>query len=149
MSLMKQFGTSEDLETSGVWLDYGDFGVKILPANSRNKHFVKFSEKALKPVQKQIAAGTLSASRQAQLNREIFANTIIIDWRSEIDVEGEEEPQEQQGISWDRKEIMEFNIANVKETLKKFPHLLEDLMGQAVAVSTFQEDDDEAAAGNS
>ena len=30
MSFYKQFGTSEDLEVNGIWLDYGDAGrIKI------------------------------------------------------------------------------------------------------------------------
>ena len=65
MSLYKLFKTNENLETDGIWLEYGQTAdgkpirIKIARAGGHNVAFSKALEKATRPYKKAIQTGKI------------------------------------------------------------------------------------------
>ena len=140
------FETDEDMESGGIWIDYGEFRVKIASAGQGNKKFVAYSERALKPVRKAIQAGALSNERSRVLMSDVYAKTIIIGWQCR---QGENDEWvngiEQRGSD----ELLEVNYDNIKKTLLALPNLFTDLQEQANSISNFRHEEFEDDAKNS
>ena len=75
MGMYDVFETDTDLETNGVWIDYGEFRVRIASAGSGNKNYMKYAEKKLKPVRKAMEAGALNEGRSQAIMADIFTKT--------------------------------------------------------------------------
>jgi hypothetical protein len=140
MSLYKLFKTDENLETDGIWLEYGQnekgepIRIKIARAGGHNSAFLKALEKATRPYRKAIQTGMLDNKTADKLYKEVFADTVVLDW---INVEG---PDGQP---------MEFNRENVLKLFEDLPDLFADLREQANNVALFREEVREADLGNS
>lgn len=139
MSLYKLFKTNENLETDGVWLEYGQtekgepIRIKIARAGGHNSAFSKALEKATRPYRKAIQTGMLDNKTADKLYKEVFADTVVLDW---INVEG---PDGQP---------MEFKRENVLKLFEDLPDLFADLREQANNVALFREEVREADLGN-
>jgi hypothetical protein len=140
MSLYKLFKTNENLETDGIWLEYGQTAdgkpvrIKIARAGGHNVAFAKALEKATRPYKKAIQTGTLDDKTATRLYREVFADTVVLGWEN---VEG---PDGQP---------MEFNNANVLKLFEDLPDLFADLREQANNVALFRDEVRETDLGNS
>lgn len=140
MSLYKLFKTNENLETDGIWLEYGQTAdgkpirIKIARAGGHNVAFAKALEKATRPYKKAIQTGTLDDKTATRLYREVFADTVVLDW---INVEG---PDGQP---------MDFNKENVLKLFEDLPDLFADLREQANNVALFRDEVRETDLGNS
>ena len=140
MSLYKLFKTNENLETDGIWLEYGQTAdgkpirIKIARAGGHNSAFSKALEKATRPYRKAIQTGMLDNKTADKLYKEVFADTVVLDW---INVEG---PDGQP---------MEFKRENVLKLFDDLPDLFADLREQANNVALFREEVREADLGNS
>ena len=140
MSLYKLFKTNENLETDGIWLEYGQTAdgkpirIKIARAGGHNVAFSKALEKATRPYKKAIQTGMLDNKTADRLYKEVFAETVVLDW---INVEG---PDGQP---------MDFNKENVLKLFEDLPDLFVDLREQAGTVALFRDEVREADLGNS
>lgn len=140
MSLYKLFKTNENLETDGIWLEYGQtekgepVRIKIARAGGHNVAFSKALEKATRPYKKAIQTGMLDNKTADKLYKEVFADTVVLDW---INVEG---PDGQP---------MEFKRENVLKLFEDLPDLFADLREQANNVALFREEVREVDLGNS
>lgn len=142
MGMYDIFQTDEDLEVSGIWLDYGDFRIKIASAGQGNKKYVRYAEKALKPVRRAMQAGALSNERSLSIMSDIFAKTIVIDWQ--VKVEGTWKT----GIEGPEGEIIPFNYDNVKKVFEDLPNLFIDIQEQANSIANFRKMEMEEDSGN-
>ncbi|MAD98780.1 MAG: hypothetical protein Unbinned200contig1000_18 [Prokaryotic dsDNA virus sp.] len=142
MGMYDVFETDEDLETSGIWLDYGDFRVKIASAGQGNKKYVKYAEKALKPVRKAMQAGALSNERSMSIMSDIYAKTIVLDW------ETMKEGELVKGIESRDGQIMPFNYENVRQVFIDLPNLFIDIQEQANSIANFRKAELEEESGN-
>lgn len=142
MGMYDIFQTDEDLEVSGIWLDYGDFRIKIASAGQGNKKYVRYAEKALKPVRRAMQAGALSNERSLSIMSDIFAKTIVIDWQ--VKVEGNWKT----GIEGPDGEIVPFNYENVKKVFEDLPNLFIDIQEQANSIANFRKMELEEDSGN-
>ena len=142
MGMYDVFETDEDLETSGIWIDYGDFRVKIASAGQGNKKFVKYAEKAFKPVRKAMQAGALSNERSLAIMSDIYAKTIVIDW--EVKKDGEFV----KGIEQRNGEIAAVNYEIIKQVFIDLPNLFMDIQEQANSISNFRKEELEEDSGN-
>jgi len=140
MSLYKLFKTDESLETDGIWIEYGTnekgepIRIKIARAGGHNSAFSKALEKATRPYRKAIQTGMLDNKTADRLYKEVFAETVVLDW---INVEGPDgEPRE-------------FNKDNALKLFEDLPDLFADLREQASNVALFREEVREADLGNS
>ena len=142
MGMYDVFETDEDLETSGIWLDYGDFRVKIASAGQGNKKYIKYAEKALKPVRKAMQAGALSNERSQKVMSDIYAKTIIRDWETVVD------GTLQKGIEQRDGTISPFNQENVLQAFMDLPNLFIDIQEQANSIANFRKAELEEESGN-
>ena len=143
MGMYDVFETDEDLETSGIWLDYGDFRVKIASAGQGNKKYVKYAEKALKPVRKAMQAGALSNERSIAIMSDIYAKTIVLDWEV-----ADEDKKLKKGIESREGEILPVNYENVRDAFMALPNLFIDIQEQAASISNFRKAELEEDSGN-
>lgn len=140
MSLYKLFKTNENLETDGIWLEYGQtekgepVRIKIARAGGHNSAFSKALEKATRPYRKAIQTGMLDNKTADKLYKEVFADTVVLDW---INVEGPDGKP------------MEFQRENVLKLFKDLPDLFADLREQANNVALFRDEVRESDLGNS
>ena len=149
-SMFEMFDSDTDMETKGIWADYGEFRVRIARAGGANKVYQQYIEKKLKPYRRMAQQGTpIPEAKSRALLADIFAKTIILDW--EI-ADGENEDTStiwKQGIHARDGSVLEFNEANVLLTLKALPNLLMDLQDTASSVTLFAKEDLEEDAKNS
>ena len=146
MGMYDVFETDEDLESNGVWIDYGDFRVKIASAGQGNKNYVRYAEKKLKPVRRAIESGALSNKRSQAIMADIYAHTVILDWEIQ---KGEDENKMIQGIEDPNGKIIPFTQENVEITLKNLPRLFMDLQEQASSLANFRKEELEEDTKNS
>lgn len=139
MSLYGVFETDQDMEASGVWLDYGDFRIKIASTGQGNKNYVRYAEKKLKPVRRAIEAGAMSNDRSQAIMADIYAKTVVLDW----------ETGGKAGIEDRKGKILPFTIENVTKTLVALPRLFMDLQEQAGSLATFRKEEQEEETKNS
>lgn len=132
MGMYDVFETDDNMETTGVWIDYGDFRVRLASAGQGNKNYIRYAEKKLKPVRKAMDVGALSNERSQALMADIYARTVIVDWAVLVDDEW------QQGIEAPDGEIMKFTEENIEAALRKLPRLFMDLQEQAMSLSNFR-----------
>lgn len=132
MGMYDTFETDKNLEENGVWLDYGDFRIKIASAGQGNKNYVRYAEKKLKPVRRAMEAGAMSNERSMALMADIYSKTIVLDWQCRVDDEWK------QGIEDKLGEIIPFNQTNVEEAFHNLPRLFMDVQEQAQSLSNFR-----------
>lgn len=68
------------LETEGVWRDIGD-GATLKIARLNNPKYTACFNRLIRPFRRQIQAGTLAESKQAELMAEALAETVLLDWK--------------------------------------------------------------------
>lgn len=142
MGMYNIFETDEDLENAGIWLDYGDFRVKIASAGQGNKKYVKYAEKALKPIRRAMQAGAVSNERSMAIMSDIYAKTIVLDWQVKSDNGWKP------GIEGRDGEVLPFNKEEVAKVFEALPNLFIDVQEQANAISNFRKAEIEEDSGN-
>lgn len=140
MSLYKLFKTDQNLETDGIFIEYGtdDDGkpirIKIARAGGSNKAFSKQLEKATRPYRKAIQSGMLDNATADRLYKDVFADTVVLGWENVKGADGKDLP---------------FNRENVLKLFEDLPDLFADLREQASSVALFREEVAEQDLGNS
>lgn len=142
MGMYDIFETDEDLETTGIWLDYGDFRLKVASAGQGNKKYVRYAEKALKPIRRAMQAGAVSNERSLAIMSDIFAKTIVLDWQVKAD------DAWKSGIEGRDGDILPFNYDNVIATFSALPNLFMDIQEQAQSIANFRKGELEDDSGN-
>lgn len=142
MGMYDIFETDEDLETTGIWLDYGDFRLKVASAGQGNKKYVRYAEKALKPIRRAMQAGAVSNERSLAIMSDIFAKTIVLDWQVKVD------DAWKSGIEGRDGDILQFNYDNVIATFSALPNLFMDIQEQAQSIANFRKAELEDDSGN-
>ena len=144
MSMFELFETNPALETEGVWIDYGDFRVKVGRAGGANKKYLSFAELKTKPFRRAIQAGTMPEERSRTLIYEIYARTVILDWQ----VINGEEGKWKSGIPKKDGGSVDFTEENVINTFKQLPALFTDIQQCAEGISLFRKEEMEADSKN-
>lgn len=144
MGMYDTFKTDPTREQEGVWLDYGDFRVRIAHAGQGNKKYVSYAEKALRPVRQAMNAGALSNERSMSIMADIYAKTIIIDWQVL-----QADKTWKTGIEAEDGSVLPFNSETVEQTLKALPNLFTDIQSQASSIANFRAREVEEESGNS
>lgn len=138
--LYNMFKTNDNLEQSGVYIDYGPNSKKvpirilIARAGGSNTDFNKALEKSTRPYRKAIASGTLGDGVAEQLYKAAFIAHVIKGWEGVETKDGVELP---------------FTPENVSQLLTDLPDLYTDLKEQSTTLAIFREDLLEADLGNS
>lgn len=139
-SIYSQFKMDGKLEQEGIWLEYGQLEdgtpirVKIARAGGGNIAFNKALEKATRPHKKALQHNALDSKVAERIYREVFADTVILDW---------------QGITGQNGEMIPFNRENVLKVLEDLPEFFSDLREQAHAAANYRLDELEGDLKNS
>ncbi len=144
MSMYETFETNPEKEREGVWLDYGDFRVRVAHAGHGNQRYVKYAEKVLKPVRRAMEAGSLDHARSDALMIDIYAKTVILDWEVK-----NKDGDWKQGIEARDGSTLPFTVDNVIATLKALRNLFVDIQQQANQITHFRAAEMEEDSGNS
>lgn len=133
MSMFDQFETDKSLEQEGVWLDYGDFRIRVAHSGGSNKKYAKLLEEKTKPFRRAIKVGSFPEERSRAILYEVFAKSIILDWNV-LDEQGDWV----KGIHRKGGGVLEFTEENVIESLKLLPALFNDIQDSASSIALFK-----------
>ena len=143
MSMYETFDTDKKSETEGVWVDYGQFRVRLARAGGSNKDYQKQLERLSRPYRRAIATDSLDNEVAAGILRKVYAKAVIVGWevlRDEEWVSGMDQPGSD--------DVLDFNAENVEKALKDLPDLFSDLQSQASGIAMYRAGLREDAAGN-
>lgn len=143
MSMYQQFKTDPQVEKDGVWLDYGDFRIRIARAGGANKKFQKVTERLTRPYRRALATGTIDPDVAEGLLMQAYAEAVVREW--EVFRHDEWVP----GIEGPDGDILEVTTENIVATFQALRSTLyEDVKEQATSWALFKADITEEAAGN-
>ena len=141
MSLYKTFKTDSNLETQGIYLEYGfvdddatrPIRILISRAGGSNARFAKLLEAKTKAHRRAIQTETLDSKLADRLFKEVYAEAIVLGWMNVQDAEGKD---------------MEFTRDNVVKLFDDLPDLWADLREQSNKASLFRMETLEKDSGN-
>lgn len=139
MSLYKQFATSNELETKGILVEYGQnddgsvIAIRIARAGGTNHRYNTVLERAVKPYRRQIQNETIDRDTMQRLMREVYADSVVIGWENVQDKDGKNLP---------------FTRENVIKLFEDLPELFEDVQEQAQRAALYRDEILEQAAKN-
>lgn len=149
MGMYEQFETDSNLETSGIWIDYGDFRVQIARAGGANKRYLSYAEAKTKPFRRAIQAGTMPEERSRALLYDIYAKTVVLDWQVNDGEDKDGNTKWKKGIHKKGGGLLEVTPENIALTFKNLPSLFMDLQQAAESHALFRKEEMEADAKNS
>lgn len=128
-NVYQRFGSSTEMETKGVVMDYecphGTFSICIKRAGARNPEWKKVYNTIMKPRADDILAGKVTEAENKILLAEVWAKTVVVGWDGVIDSEGKQVP---------------YSYENCYELFCFMPDLLNDVIADSHLVSNFQEE---------
>ena len=141
--MYKQFATDKKLEKEGIVLDYGQFRVTVARAGRANSKFVRTHEMLTKPVRRLIEQDILPVEREREINRQLYAKSVILNWEVKDDKD-----KWKQGIEAPDGSVLPYTEENVINTFAALPDLFTDIQIQASKMQLFRAADQEADAKN-
>jgi hypothetical protein len=124
------FKTDENLEQSGIRVDYGVFYFQIARAGGANTRYRDVLRARMAPHKRAMATETMNDTLADNIVRDVFAETIVLGWGSEKHGEGKMLAEDGSAI--------EFSAENVKKLFKELPDLAADVMAQAQSMTLFR-----------
>lgn len=121
MSLYSRYKTNESTETQGVIMDLQDVQIRILRAGGANIKYTQRLEALLKPHRRAVQANSLPRETMMGIMYQVYAETIVTDWKTLVDGEWQE------GIEGPDGTLNPFNVENVIATFKALPDLFADI----------------------
>lgn len=136
-----QYNTDQTLELDGVWLNYGDFRVRVARAGGANQKYQAELAAAMRPYRRQVNSGNMDESVARRILLEVFCRTVILDWDSEEFGAGK--------IPGPEGEPLPFNQHNVQQVMTDLPDLFDDLRQASQEVANFRAEEIEDEVGKS
>lgn len=134
MNLYSMFGTDTELETSGVWLDFGGPRIRVARAGGANSRFTALMAEKARQYNPQIKAEVLPENIGRKLMIEVYAEAVILDWEGMSDRDGNS---------------LAFNRSNVIQVMTDLPDLFNLVQEHAAKMANFKRAQLEVEAGNS
>lgn len=144
MSMYEQFKTDPELERNGVQVDYGEFRVTLARAGGANNRYQKVMEARAKPFRRAIQSNNLDNSTAQRLLREVFAETVVLNWEVKVNGKWKKGIESPDG----GKDLLPVNAENLMLTFENLPDLFLDLQDQAASAVLFKQSLQEEAGGN-
>jgi hypothetical protein len=138
-SFGKLFATDVSVEKEGIWVNYGvnangdPLEIRIGRAGGANKAFAMRHEALTKPYRRLIQAEQMDKEVSEQLMQQLYAETVVKDWRGVLDADGNEIP---------------FSVDNVREQFRLYPDLFADVVENSTKVALYREELREADSKN-
>lgn len=129
------FATDPKVEQEGVWLEYPsyDFAIRVRRAGETNRTFAQRMDAKLKPYKRALDTGTMDPTVLLRVSREVWAETIVVEWKGVVDEKGKEMP---------------LTRDNVIKLFTDLPDLFNDVIMQSKDAGLFRKYLAEAEAGN-
>ena len=147
MSLRKTFKTDKAAEAEGVWQEVGinehngkPQEIKLSRMSKSNKRYTKELERATRPHSSAIQNESLDNELGAKILREVFADTVILDWRNIPRSELTGNPEDTEELAFTRE--------NVLALFEELPDLYDDWEARAKKAASFREQEREVAGKN-
>lgn len=134
------FETDTSVEQEGLRLDYGPVWFKVARAGGANTRYRDVLRQRMAPHKRALATETMSDELAEKIIKDVFAETVILDWGSPKFGEGKIEGKDGKPI--------DFSADAVKELFKTLPDLASDVMQQAQSVALFRKAVADIDAGN-
>ena len=145
-NLYDLYKTETELETGGVWQDFGDTRIKLARSGNKNTKYLKTFKQVMKKHNK-ANIEALSEKEQDELMAEIFVKGVITAWESKDDkdkwVPGIVMPDDKGELS-----LTPFNLKNAQKCLLDLPDLFGELRNYADDRKTFQKEVEEGQLKN-
>lgn len=133
------FGTDREIETTGVWLDYGDFKIKI--ASTGSEKYKRTMKAVFKPYERQVQTGTMPEELAEEKLTLVFARAIVLDWWCS---------EWGEHTMWDKEgNRLDYNEQNVIKLLTEMPKLQDMIRDEAQRAENFRKREEEDALKNS
>lgn len=131
MNPYQLFQTDSKMETEGLWLDYGDFKIRIARAGGANQKYAKLLAEKTKPFRRRFDNGTMDNAAAEKILAETYAEAVVLGWENVPNRAGEP---------------LAFNKENCIALFLDLPELFRDVQEQAARVANFraQELEDDA-----
>lgn len=131
MDIRKAFGTREDLENEGVWVDIGD-GARIKVARAGNRAHSEVIRRLRRQYQATRRGGKAADEMLERLSVEAMAEAILLDW---------------QGFKEDGQAVA-YSPENAQRMLTAYKDFRELVAGLSTDMALFQEEEEASAAKN-
>ena len=132
------FKTSAKMEQEGIWLDYGDFRIKITRAGTTNKRFKRLMEERMKPHRRAMANDTMNNDLAEKITREVWAESVVLGWDSPLGT----------NVMPYGGKAFQFSVDNCKLLFNELPDLFIDVREQSMKLGLFLDGDEELDTGN-
>lgn len=122
----RKFKTDKNVETDGVWIDYGDgLRVRIARAGGANHRYISAVERLSRRYRRQVQLEVLSNEESRKLMAQVYAETVVLGWEGVTDEDGNLRP---------------FNVANCVALFEELPDLFFDIQAHASNLAIFRQD---------
>lgn len=132
MSLFKQFSSSKQKASTGVWVEYSPNEDGTIPAfliaraHKFNKRYATALAAATQPHRRALATETLDNKTAEKVMLQVFLDAILLDWRNVYDEAGAP---------------MVYSRASAESLLTKLPELYDDLDTQSKSLALYREEE--------
>jgi len=134
VNLYTAFATNKDVEQDGVIVKYGDgISFRIARAGGSNSAFSKRYEVLMRPYRRLVQAGQMDTEVQADIMRQLYAETVVRSWEGVTDRDGN---------------ALQFSVDNCKKVFADLPDLFDDIVSHSMNASLYREELREADAKN-
>jgi hypothetical protein len=134
VGLFNDFETSKDAEKQGVWVDYGDYRLRIARSGGRNQGYIQALAKATKPHRRAIIAGHIKEAQMRAIMVPVYAKYVLVGW---------------EGVATREGDPIDYSVEKAQELLTELPDFFEEVQSRSSDISLFQDaDGTEVAAGN-
>lgn len=141
-SLYKTFSLDENLEQSGILINYGDVRFRIARAGGSNNKFRRLLQGKLKPYRRQIDNDTMDDSVSERLLLEVYAESVILGWETKVVAEDGSEKWEP-WVEGPGGEHLDFTRDNCIRVLADLPELFRDIRSMADKAANFRKEEEE------
>jgi hypothetical protein len=153
MSLYKHFKTDENVEKTGILLEYGTtvvngkevpIAIRIARAGGANRAYERLMEAEVKPHRRMIQNETIEKAVVERILKKVYAQTVVLGWEN-VDLEARMEGDK---VVLPELKNAPFNVENCIRLFEDLPDLFEDIKTQAQKASLFRKDIQDADAKN-
>ena len=124
------FKTDEKLESEkGIVLDFGEFQIRILRASKKNKKYMLAMKKFHNKFERQMQKKILSDDKAHDILTQVYAESIVIDWKGVKDDKGKDMPYSQEAC------LKLFN---------DLPEMFKMIVEEAESITNFQKEAEKA-----
>lgn len=136
----QNFTTNQSEEQTGVFVNYGEFRVRVARAGGTNKQFNLALDRKARAMRR---AGNPSVAQTKLMMQQLIAETCVKAWETKV------EGQWASGLAHPQTgELMPFSVEAVKQVFEAIPDLAEAIQAEANSLELFQQGDLAEEQGN-